>query len=323
MIDSPDAISIGLSLFKVNDGKKINKNEVQYLIQDAKQQIQKSYPEDNVIHIITTNYKLDENNYNSFPVNESCHKFSIDLIFICFPKLLIKNLENLFIKHDIIIDQILCSSYAKSLHYKEQFVSFDKVIFIDLGFEKTSIIIYQNEQLKAFNILSLGGNHITKDISKVLNLDIKTAEKIKNNLNKNILFSDKNEDKENFKEEFLQEFENQDVSLDLIKKIIHARIDEILNLSFEQITLNEKPLNNDNFKIILMGQGSKILNDNSIYIQETTISYDEIIFFKESGINICESGLKLSHGKNKQEVIVIPKKAARTGFFEKLFHLFQ
>ena len=41
--------------------------------------------------------------------------------------------------------------------------------------EKTSIVIYEKDKLKAFNVLTIGSNHITKDISKVLNLPKQTS----------------------------------------------------------------------------------------------------------------------------------------------------
>ena len=41
------------------------------------------------------------------------------------------------------------------------------------------------------------------------------------------------------------------------------------------------------------------------------------------GQNICQIGYNLSNGFNKQEVVLIPKKIEKTGFFEKLFHLFK
>ena len=39
--------------------------------------------------------------------------------------------------------------------------------------------------------------------------------------------------------------------------------------------------------------------------------------------DVCQSGLKLLNGINKQEVVVVPKKQIKMGFFEKLFHFFR
>ena len=38
--------------------------------------------------------------------------------------------------------------------------------------------------------------------------------------------------------------------------------------------------------------------------------------------NICQIGQNLSNGLNKQEVMLVPKKIEKKGFFEKLFHFF-
>jgi len=114
MVETPESISINLSLIKNNEGKKIEKKNVQYLIQDAKQQILRNYHSEKIIHIIITNYLIDNTSYNYLPLNLNCNRFSIDIKFICFPKNLIKELEELFNSHQIFINKIICSHYAKS-----------------------------------------------------------------------------------------------------------------------------------------------------------------------------------------------------------------
>ena len=42
----------------------------------------------------------------------------------------------------------------------------------------------------------------------------------------------------------------------------------------------------------------------------------------DSELNICAAGLSLVEGANKQEVVIIPKKLQKKGFFERLFYLF-
>ena len=113
MVETPESISINLSLIKDNEGKKIEKKNVQYLVQNAKQQILRSYHSKKIIHIIISNYIIDNIAYNYLPLDINCNKFSIDLKFICFPKNLIKKLEELFNNHQIFINKIICSNYAK------------------------------------------------------------------------------------------------------------------------------------------------------------------------------------------------------------------
>ncbi len=130
------------------------------------------------------NYRADDKNYDHPPIDINCKTFSIDIIFVCFSKDLIQKLENLFFKFQIKVNKILCSSYTKSLNYKEQFTKSQKIAFIDIGYEKTSIIIYYNNKLNSFNVLPVGGNHITKDISKILSLSNEESEDIKRSINK-------------------------------------------------------------------------------------------------------------------------------------------
>jgi len=323
MFDTSDAISIILSVSKQNEKKNITKQDIKYLIQDAKQQILISNPDKNIIHIIINNYRVDDKNFESLPLNIQCKKLSIDIVFICFPKETTKSLKKLFNKHQISIDQFICSSYAKSFNYKNHFSKFDKVAFLDIGYEKTSVIFYEKEKLKLFNVLSVGGHHITKDISKVLKLNIELSEKIKSNLNKDIIFSENEENTEILDKEFLNLFKEKGLSFNLIKKIIFARIEETLNLSFEIIDKHVSPDAINELKIILIGTGSKILDNNYIDMKETTPLVDEIDFYEESTPNICESGLKLMHGINAQEVQLIPKQPKNKGLFERLFYFFK
>ena len=323
MLDSPHALSISLSVSKKNEKLFLYKDDIEYLIQDAKQQILNNYQDKSIIHIVINNYKINNIDYDSLPLNMECNKFSIDIIFICFPKELIKSLKKLFNKHQVSIDHFICTSYAKSFTYKDHFNEFSHIVFLDIGYEKTSVIFYENEKIKFFDVLPIGGNHITKDISKVLNISIELSDKIKLNLDKNIFFSDNEKNTEIFKKEFLDTIKENNLSFDLIKKIIFARLEETLNLSFKTIKKNQSSKLNNHLKVVLIGQGSKILDNKYIDIRETTPLVQEIDLFDESISNICQSGLKLLNGGNTQEVVIIPKKSEKKGLFERLFYFFK
>ena len=123
MVETPDSISINLSLIKDNEGKKIEKKNVQYLVHDAKQQILRSHHSKKIIHIIISNYVIDNVVYNYLPLDINCNKFSIDIKFICFPKNLIKKLEEIFNNHEIFINKIICTNYVKSFTKNKSYVN--------------------------------------------------------------------------------------------------------------------------------------------------------------------------------------------------------
>ena len=300
MVDSPKMLSVGISVSKKIDELQLKQGDIQFLVQEAKQQISKYYKNRNIIHIIINNYKINDIDYDYLPLNTKCNFIALDILFICLPEEIIEYYKNIFYKFDISINQIICSSYAKAINYKDNFSSYKNVSFIDVGFKKTSIISYVNNKITSLNVLPIGGNHITKDISKILKINLKQAENLKLNFDKNKNLSDD--------ENFYQ---------DLIQKIILARTEEILEMSAQSIKLSL--IKTDNYKMILTGDGSKIL-DNKYKDQ---ISFEnDIDFLEETTEDICQSGFKFGTGSNKQEVVVIPKKLIKQGFFEKFFHFF-
>ena len=301
MIDSPQMISIGISISKEIDESQLRQEDIQFLVQEAKQQILKNYNSRNIVHIIINNYKINNVNYDYLPKDIKCNFISLDIIFICLPEEIIKYFKSFFYKFNISINRIICTSYAKAINYKDNFSLYKNISFIDVGFNKTSITTYIDNKIISMNVIPIGGNNITKDISKLLKIDLVKAENLKIDYNKNKTF-----------------LSNRGFSLKLLHEIIFARTDEILKICVKLIKLDF--FTTDLHKIILMGEGSKILYD--LHKDNVNFPYD-VDFLEETTKDVCQSGFKLSMGLNKQEVLVIPKKQIQQGFFEKLFHLFK
>ena len=301
MLDSPKMLSINISSYKKLYGSKLKKENIKFLVQEAKQEILKHYTSYDIAHIIINNYRIDGNDYSSLPDEVECHFISVDIIFICLPTDLILYFKEIFSRSNILIEQIICTSYAKSINYKNNLSLSGHVSFIDIGFNKTSIIAYLNEQIISIDVLPIGGNHITKDISKVLEINLEKSENAKVNF-----------------DESLKILNKQNKSLDTLQKIIFARTEEILELCNKSIKSNL--LLTDTPKMILTGEGSRILDNK----HKDKISFpNDIDFLEETLEDICESGFRFILEPSKQEVVVVPKKSAKQGFFEKLFHLFR
>ncbi|MDB9738811.1 cell division protein FtsA [Candidatus Pelagibacter sp.] len=301
MTDSSEMLSVGISLSKKLDGSKLKQENIKFLVQEAKQQILKYYIDHSIAHIIINNYKIDGTDYSSLPSEIECHSLSLDILFICLPIDLILYFKDIFSKSNISIDQIICTSYAKSISYKNNLSLAGHVSFIDVGFKKTSIISYLNKKIISIDVLPIGGNHITKDISKILEIDMNKSEQAKLNFDQN--------------SKILNE---QNGSLNILQEIIFARTEEILDLCNKSIKSNL--FLTDMFKMILTGDGSRI-HDNKY--KDKKFFPKDIVFLEETLEDICQSGFRFISEPNKQEVVVVPKKTIKEGFFEKLFHLFR
>ena len=115
MIDNPDTLSINISVKKNYDNKKIFKNQIEYLIQDLKQQVLRNNPDIKIAHIIVKNCFVDNEEFNTLPIGVICKDLIIQVQFICFSKNFIHSLQNLFETHQIKFKKIICTNYAKSL----------------------------------------------------------------------------------------------------------------------------------------------------------------------------------------------------------------
>ena len=301
MIDSSKMYSIGISLSKKLDGSKLKQANIKFLVQEAKQQIVKNYINQNIIHIIINNYKIDGMDYSYVPEEIECNFISLDMLFICVPNDLVLHYKKIFSKSNILVNQIICSSYAKSINYKDSLNLNGHTSFIDVGFNRTSIISYYDDKILSFDVLPIGGNNITKDISQILEIDLKRSEQEKRNFDKN-----------------LKRLNNMDIPVNTLEKVIFARTEEILELCVKSSDSNLYM--NNKHKMVLMGEGSKILDNQ----HKDKISFlNEIDFLEETLEDICQSGLKFITGINQQEVVVVPKRQIKQGFFEKFFHLFK
>ena len=303
MIDSDKMLSVGISISKKLDGSILKKEDIQFLIQDAKQQLLRDHADKSVTHIIIKKYIINNKSHSFLPDNINCNLISLDINFIFLPKIIIEFYKKLFSKFDISIDQIICTSYAKSINYKDNFPLIENISFIDIGFNKTSITHYYKNDFLFLNTLLIGSNNITKDISQVLKVDLNDAENLKFNFDKNKKLLDEKK-----------------ILPNLIQEVIFARIEEILELSIKSIRLNLNSSKLNQYKMVLTGEGSKILNNK--FKEKISFLYD-IDLLDETTEDICESGFKLGEGLNPQEVVMIPKKPIKSGFFERLFHIFE
>ena len=312
MIDTPDMFSIDLSIKKNFDNKKYSKNDINSLLNEAKSLVQKNYFNKKIIHMIVKKFIFDDKEFFGFPNKEINYNFLIiELKFICFDEEIWKNLQDSFNSNYLNIDNFYCSSYVKASSYNSLFNDFNKKVILDIGYGKSSVTVFEDSRILYFNVLPVGGRHITNDISILLKIDLDDAEKLKKELNQSETI---------FKNKIIK---NKQVEVsDLSNQVIFARVDEIIKLNLADEYFNTFFKNKDGCILIFTGEGSKILNKNSIYLEEKFDFFSEISFFEENATLICDSGFNFNYLRKSQEVSFLPKKPKNKGFFEKFFNFF-
>ena len=304
MFDCPKILFIDFSIKKDMDKIKSDNSVFKNILQEAKQIIEEKNKNYKILHIIISKYILDGIEFDNMPENIIIEEAILELKFILAPNIILDSIKELLKDNHISITNFYNSTYVKTLNYTSYFESFDIKTFIDVGYKKTSLALYKNNKLLFLDFLPIGGDHITKDISKVLKKKYNESEILKKSLiQKEVTFI------------------NDEQNHDLLIKIIHARIEEIIDLCFKNITDIES-IKNKKSILIFTGEGSKILSKNSIYLKEKYNIFDDLNFFEENCETICTSAFNYESSNNFSEAIIMPKKQRKTGLFEKFFYMF-
>ncbi len=229
MIDTPDMFSINISIKKNFDSKKNLQNDIKSLLNEAKNLVQKNYHNQKIIHMIVKKFIVDDNEFFEVPKKEINYDYLIlEIKFICFSNKVWKYLQDGFNKNYLTIDNLYSSSYVRSSNYSNLFNEFNKKVILDIGYGKSAITVFQESRILYFNVLPVGGKHITNDISILLKINPEDAETIKKNLNQTETTFVKKEHKTN-------DFNSSDLS----NEVIHARVDEIIKLNLADEYFNK------------------------------------------------------------------------------------
>ena len=244
---------------KIN-GAKIHKDDIEFLLKEAKKQVILNDDKQSIIHIFNHNYIVDGKTFIEEPIDVYADYLSHEMTFVTMPKNYIKNINQTFIDCDIDIERFISSTFALGVKlFGDNELKFGSVL-IDVGYEKTSLGIFKNLALVHSLTIPIGVNHVIKDISKVCSLSLEESRLII----KNIDFSfkdDKNIFDENhyLKDIYFVTTNFRKISKSLILNVLKARIDEIFELIKKQILLIDLNLMIKT-GIFLTGGGSNLTN---------------------------------------------------------------
>ncbi|MDC3043438.1 hypothetical protein OA160_02245 [Candidatus Pelagibacter sp.] len=317
LIDSSKLFAIDISLNK-NLNRNIEVSKIyDQLILELNQLVSSYYNNFRLVHIIMDKCIIDNKEvFTKIPNNKIIsNNFKAEFKLICLPKKLINNIRNKFLKNNINILNIFCTSYVKSQTYVEK-LNKNKVSFMEIGWERTTFLYYENKKLKIIQSIPVGGFHITKDISKIFTITEEDAEKLKKSFNKTYTeFSYDNKTLDNTM--LMKDIINKNISIDMLKKVILYRVQEILDLTFKKSNVNQYKNILKDTEIFLIGEGSHLFKDNSFYLNDK-FNFKAINFYSETDTSICNCGL-INHLNNFELPKIIRKKQ---GLFEKFFNFF-
>ncbi len=111
---------VEISIKNNNYGDYINLKNLNYLLYEAKEVCKKTIDHKKIIHMIISNYQIDNKIYSSLPDNIKCSSYSLDLKLICISNSLIREIEIILKKYHISLNQLLSGSYIKNFFLNDE-----------------------------------------------------------------------------------------------------------------------------------------------------------------------------------------------------------
>ena len=185
-----------------------------------------------IIGVIPEQYFIDGYGGIKDPLGMSGLRLEADINLVVAPSATLNNLFKSFEKANINLKGIVYQPIALSqILLNKQEKSYNSAI-IDIGGETTNISIFSQGKIIINEVINIGGNAITNDISVCLKISISEAEKLKRKYG---TFREKNEDTlENI--QINSPYEGSfEVKYDLLNQIMMARIEEVIYLVYEKL----------------------------------------------------------------------------------------
>jgi len=171
IFEQPDFLCTRFSKNKKIDGSKIYKDDIEFLLKEAKKQLTLNDKNQSIIHIFNHNYVVDGKNFVDEPIGVYADLLTHEITFITTKKNNLKNIKQAFINCDIEIERFISRTFTLGVELLDNKKFQLGSILIDLGFEKTSFGLFKNLAIVHSITFPIGINHIAKDISKVCSLN--------------------------------------------------------------------------------------------------------------------------------------------------------
>ena len=319
VINEPEISCTNISGFKKLNGSKVEKRDLEYILNEAQISISQNQQNSSILHIINSNFILDKIQKNKVPLNLYGNHLSLHMTFISLPKNNLKNIKALFDSSDLKIDRIISKPLACSLNLLSKNKKNKNFFFINFDKECSSISLFEDSSLVFTKTFPFGTNSIINDISKLCSLNENEIRLIIKQIDFNNISSRKSYiDKKLFIESKFKKLTTLH-----IKEIINARVIEMVDYIFNKnknlTYVNKKIFNIDVFfedKEVLDCLG-KIFSSNfkvdNIKTQIELLHLDD--FFALSG-----AAELINKGWDKEAIpLNIKKKSIITRFFERFF----
>lgn len=231
--------------------------------------------DEQIIDILPREYKVNNKIYKQEPLGSFCKKFEIAADVVIAKGEYLDGILKSFKLADLKLDGVILETLATSnivLMPEEKELG---VLLVDVGAGHTDISVYKNSELRFYDTLPVGGNHITNDIAISFDISVDEADRLKKQYNLAIQAMIKNNHE--IKLNSVSSSDGQSViKCSEVVQVIEARVKQIYQVIKKVIAENK--LNSDIECMVLTGQGIS----NIIGVEELAM-----LILKLNQVRIC------------------------------------
>ena len=320
ILNQKDIFCTNLTGFKNLNGSKVEKRDLDYILNEAKSSIKKSHENNSILHILNSNFILDKTKQKKMPLNIFGDHLSMHMTFISIPNNNLKNIKEIFNQNDLQVDRIISKPFVDGIYLLNKKKDLKNFIIINIDNELSTVSLYEDSSLVFFKTFPFGTDAIYKDLSQLCSLKRDEIELIVNDLNFDNL--DKNKDKY-IDKKFFTESDFKKLSIEHIRNIIDARIKEIMDYTFNRnknLNYLDKKISNIYlcFENKTVSKNLENLFKKSVNIQNETILVESLK--KEDFGSLLGAAELIFKGWHKEAIpFSNKKKSIISGFFERFF----
>ena len=120
ILNQNDVFCTNLTGFKKLNGSKVEKRDLDYILNEAKSSIANNQEKNSILHILNSNFILDKTKQNKMPLNIFGDHLSLHMTFILMPNNNLKNIKAIFNHSDLKVERIISRPFVDGIHFLNQ-----------------------------------------------------------------------------------------------------------------------------------------------------------------------------------------------------------
>tara|TARA_B100000902_G_C27312341_1_gene919149 strand:+ start:421 stop:1620 length:1200 start_codon:yes stop_codon:yes gene_type:complete len=320
ILENFDFSCINISGFKKLNGSQVLRENISYILNSLKLAITETEKEEVIIHIFNSQSLLDRTSYENLPIGLYGNFFQHELSFFLMNNEELKKIKTVFGKNNLKIKKILIKDYIEGVKLIEKKKNGGTFFLIKFNKDNINLTYFEKSSFKYTQNFNFGTNLILNDIEKVCGISRSMIEKI---------LHDRYFEKKDFEEnEFLEVeyFRNEkfkEIKKHLIVDVSVARIEEFLNLIYNN-NKNLELYKKENNLIYFLIEDQNIKNNFdsnfNYYFSKKIPSHSSLInSFDLDTLFIKAANISIFGWKKEAIPIIHTKKSFITRIFKSIF----